>query len=106
MNISIFGNHGGHTLLGVLPAVVTMTNSLKVRGNPLPWAASPLFPSNPSGVRYLSWGRISPPTHPAHTTMGVSEKTELTDSGSDILRWPLPVASGTGRVLPGLSLPF
>lgn len=100
-------SRGGHTVVEVLLAMVPVTNSLKVGGtHSLGQPALSSIPSYPSGVHYLSWGGISPPTHPAHTTMGVSEKTELTDSGSDILRGPLPVASGTGRVLPGLSLPF
>ena len=43
ISISTFENHGSHTLLGVLPAVVPVANSLEFEGNPLPWAASPLF---------------------------------------------------------------
>lgn len=43
INIPIFGTRGSHTLNGILPAVVPMTNSLEVRRNPLPWAVSPLF---------------------------------------------------------------
>jgi hypothetical protein len=43
MNTSIFETRGSHTLIGVLPAVGPVTNSLEVRRNPLPWAASPLF---------------------------------------------------------------
>lgn len=81
-------NSGSHTRAGVLPVVVSTTHFLEVRGNPPIWEQPALssIPSEPSRVHYLSRGTISPPTRPAHTTMGVSEKTELTDSGSDSRR--------------------